>query len=449
MRIAKLWSIFVSAALVAGLAGIGGATPASAGTVSGAPACGTTVTISITLTADIGPCSGDGLIIGADKVSINLNRHTISGDGNYENGVQVGIRMTDRLLARVKGPGTIKAFNAGVAIEGGARNSVTGITATLNKSCNSDAVPTPDVCLNNNMGDGILMVSSITNQVRSNTVTFNSNPNVDNVNNGSSGGNGGISMIYGSSNNFVVGNTVTDNANTGIRVEAGGGVKNVIESNAILRNSGNGVNLHFSAADNRVVNNDIENNKLNGVLTFLGAARNAISGNVVKGSGLAGINVGSELNTVTNNAVIANATNGIFLTGGYAILQDDGSIGDFVRRGNVVQENAVRGNGRNGIVVGCAKDFVSSDPALASKCLRTTYDDAAGNPISLAENDRILMNAANGNGGPTAGTLTRDGSGNPTGTFDLLDQNEVPPCDSNTWSGNVASTAYPACTLTP
>ena len=43
--------------------------------------CGDTITKSITLTSDIGPCSGNGLIIGADNINLNCNGHTITGVG--------------------------------------------------------------------------------------------------------------------------------------------------------------------------------------------------------------------------------------------------------------------------------------------------------------------------------------------------------------------------------
>jgi len=64
----------VSIALLAsaGLVGSGWAVPI---------VCGDTITVSTTLTADIGPCAQDGLIIGADGITLDLNGHRISGLG--------------------------------------------------------------------------------------------------------------------------------------------------------------------------------------------------------------------------------------------------------------------------------------------------------------------------------------------------------------------------------
>jgi len=425
-----------AAALVAG-GTVGLATPASAAVVSAAPNCGATVSTSITLSANIGPCSGDGLRVGADQITINLNGHTISGDGNYQNGAQAGIRITNHRLVTVKGPGTIKLFNAGVTIEGGSQDTVTGITATLNRACNTNTGTPPQVCFDNNMGDGILMVSTTGNLVQNNIVTFNATTTV---------ASGGISMVFGSSQNQVIDNTVTDNDNTAVRVESGGGTENIIRANAILRSNGNGVSLVFGAARNHVIGNNVQNNKFLGIRASFDGNSNEIVGNSFIGNST-GISIGSAKNTIRGNSVMSNTGDGIAVTGGSVFLLDDGTVGDFVRRDNVVQSNSVQNNGGNGIVLGCAKDFVSTNPALANKCLTTTYNDGSGMPISPSTNDQVLNNGATGNGGSAAGILTRDGSGTPTGTFDLLDQNEHPPCDHNTWSGNHATKGFPACTL--
>ena len=55
-------------------------------TLAGRPAlasslsCGATITTNTTLHADLNNCAGDGLVIGADNITLSLNGHTISGD---------------------------------------------------------------------------------------------------------------------------------------------------------------------------------------------------------------------------------------------------------------------------------------------------------------------------------------------------------------------------------
>src|SRR5215467_8835964 len=89
-----------------------------------------TVTQNLTLADDIGPCPGDGVIIGADGVHLNLNGHTISGTFSHA-GTAVGVRATGRQKVKISG-GTITGFDAGVALISGSGNTVTGLTVANN-----------------------------------------------------------------------------------------------------------------------------------------------------------------------------------------------------------------------------------------------------------------------------------------------------------------------------
>ena len=64
------------AAIVAALAMAGGA---QAHSTTGAVSCGATITRDTTLKADLTNCPGDGLVIGADNITLDLNGHTIDG----------------------------------------------------------------------------------------------------------------------------------------------------------------------------------------------------------------------------------------------------------------------------------------------------------------------------------------------------------------------------------
>ncbi|RBQ14331.1 hypothetical protein DP939_40950 [Spongiactinospora rosea] len=106
-------------ALAAALLGYGATVPAahaSALTV----ACGDTLTASVTLTADL-TCAGDALTVGAANVTIDLNGHTIRGNGTGK-GVQLdrpqGVAVTN---------GTITGFADGVYLETGAGITLTGV----------------------------------------------------------------------------------------------------------------------------------------------------------------------------------------------------------------------------------------------------------------------------------------------------------------------------------
>ena len=43
--------------------------------------CGDTITTDTTLESDLVDCPNDGIVIGADNITLDLNGHTIDGDG--------------------------------------------------------------------------------------------------------------------------------------------------------------------------------------------------------------------------------------------------------------------------------------------------------------------------------------------------------------------------------
>jgi parallel beta-helix repeat protein len=73
-------------------------------------ACGQLVHGSVTLTANI-TCTGDGLIVGDDGTTINLNGFSIYGPGADSSKVGIGV-SEDNVV--INGPGTISGFQAGI-----------------------------------------------------------------------------------------------------------------------------------------------------------------------------------------------------------------------------------------------------------------------------------------------------------------------------------------------
>ena len=102
------------AAVAAGLAAAAGPiTPAYA---SGAIQCGDVITADVTLGADLF-CSGDGLIVGAGDLIIDLHGHTIHGSGTG-----FGIRYADASAPHVDADvvnGTITGFTVGIGLAEG------------------------------------------------------------------------------------------------------------------------------------------------------------------------------------------------------------------------------------------------------------------------------------------------------------------------------------------
>ena len=80
----------------------------------GTVACGQVVQGNDTLTANLN-CTGDGLIVGDDETTINLNGFGIYGPGADSSKVGIGA-SEDNVV--INGPGTISGFQAGILATG-------------------------------------------------------------------------------------------------------------------------------------------------------------------------------------------------------------------------------------------------------------------------------------------------------------------------------------------
>src|SRR5436190_11896920 len=92
-----------------------GVSQASASPVS----CGDTITTDATLHKDLVNCPNNGLVIGADNITLDLNGHTIDGDGKPFGCVvtaicEVGIANGDGHAGFTTEGGSVKVFEFGV-----------------------------------------------------------------------------------------------------------------------------------------------------------------------------------------------------------------------------------------------------------------------------------------------------------------------------------------------
>jgi hypothetical protein len=86
------------------------------------------ITQNIKLATDVGPCTGDGLIVAVDGVSINLNGHKVFGTQRFH----VGIRLENVSNVSVVG-GVVEGFDTGVLVVGGQVDTVTSMTVRNNR----------------------------------------------------------------------------------------------------------------------------------------------------------------------------------------------------------------------------------------------------------------------------------------------------------------------------
>jgi hypothetical protein len=91
--------------------------------------CGQVVQGIITLTANL-DCSGDGLIVGDDGTTINLNGFGIYGPGADSSKVGIGV-SEDRIT--IIGPGNISGFRGGVLATGANELTIDSVTLQNNE----------------------------------------------------------------------------------------------------------------------------------------------------------------------------------------------------------------------------------------------------------------------------------------------------------------------------
>lgn len=363
--------------------------------------CGQLVTRNLTLTGDLGPCPGDGLVVGADDITINLNGYRVLGTDGPTNGV--GIRLTGRKGVTVKGAavegrpaGTVSGFGAGIAIIGGSKNTVEGVEVRDNFG--------PASTFEAIFGDGIGLFFSSDNKIMRNVVANN-------------GIYDGIAVVgVGSHRNLISNNQVTNTDNLGVRGPVGMG----IILNPFLAES---LPREASLFDNQIVGNTVRDNANSGI-SNISNVNGIIVDNVVETNGRAsrvfpanGIGVQAnqlaQLDTnvlVQGNRVIGNGS----VTSTGAPFQGDGI--NIVSSGNRVLNNEVHANKRSGIDI--------------------------ANRTRAKRNEIRNNNAANnGAPGPSVADLYDD-SVNPV--------TRVRDCDQNTWFGNIWGSGgfSPECTAT-
>jgi parallel beta-helix repeat protein len=209
--------------------------------------CGSVITQNTTLTSDIGPCSGNGLVVAASAVTLNLGGYTVTGrNGSAETS---GVLM-DHVTGSTVRNGTVTGFDAGVNVDGGSGNTVTAITAHDNINDNTGSQSKTHGC---ELGDGITTNSSDANTITANSAVHN-------------GPYSGISLLEDSDNNTVSNNTVLDNnvpnftkggglgncgapfsrpiQDIGIRIEGPGADNNVVRSNRVVNSAIGGITIH-------------------------------------------------------------------------------------------------------------------------------------------------------------------------------------------------------------
>jgi parallel beta-helix repeat protein len=328
-------------------------------------ACGDVITQDTKVGNDLVNCPGDGLVIGADDVTLDLRGHTIDGVGEGT-GIAAGAE------ADVIGPtrvtianGTVRDFADGVGLR------------------HSDASHIRKLTVSGNSHGGIELFRSQTPWIEQNRVFENGR---------------GVNALFGYAER-IEGNRVFDNAGAGVGVAftskavvaanflSGNGIgADVISESRFDKNVvlGSEIGLSIgSAKDNVVQRNKVLGGKIGlSISTF--TSGNETQQNLVAGNSEVGINLGhsegdsrSSPNRIEQNLVYGN--------GDGIRDSDDGS--------SVVAKNRIESNRGNGISTGVP-----------------TYNfQILGNRISRNGSDGVFVTEPNFSGLVAGNTVTRNG----------------------------------------
>ena len=205
--------------------------------------CGATLVENLTLDHDL-TCAGDGLVVGVDGITIDLNGHAITGSE-----IGIGVLANGRSAVVIVG-GTIQNFTIGVQLVASTGVTIKEIQVTGNR-------------------DGIFLIGSSGNTIKENTAWHNSRV--------------GVMLrpgaIRNSTHNLVVENTLSDNTNGVILVETPTG--NVFKENNISGSTNAGIALNGGVSGNLVKENTFGGNAT-GILFNMGTTGLFPTGNTFK-----------------------------------------------------------------------------------------------------------------------------------------------------------------------
>jgi parallel beta-helix repeat protein len=332
--------------------------PASANHVN----CGDTIVADTTLDSDLVNCPNNGIVIGADAITLDLNGHLVDGDGAETAGCDPDREPCDLGVANFGHDGvtvmngSVREFAVGVLFgsdtdERVRNNRVLGVSSAGNNFAGLGIFSSVRSLVRNSSGDGSLaeggagMFLADAHRVRIVGNSFRHNPHVGMVTPDSSrnlikgnlflrngdeaflmeGGNrfritrnrvvrngGGITLGPGSRN--VITRNRVSGGREGIRIEKGRG--NLVAHNVVVAAHRAGIRLgihkpSIGGAHNVVRRNLVRNSAVDGFLVGKKDAHSLLLGNIARGAGDDGFDVGSRSAKLTRNHAVRNGDLGI------------------------------------------------------------------------------------------------------------------------------------------
>jgi parallel beta-helix repeat protein len=331
--------------------------PASANHVS----CGDTIVADTTLDSDLVKCPNNGIVIGADGITIDLNGHLVDGDGTPAADCDPQSAVCDSGVVNdghdgvTVMRGSVREFAVGVLFgttTGRARhNRVLGVSASRNQFLGLGIFSQVRSVVRNSSGNGSLdrdgngLALGDSHHVRIVNNSFRHNAH-NGINTGQSSRNlirgnvfsrnadegilveggarfrmtrnrfvrngGGVTL--GPSNRSVVAHNRIVGGSDGIRVEKGRG--NLVAANVVIRTRHVGITLGIhdpliGGAHNVVRRNLVRNSRVDGYVVVRKDRHSHLLGNIARGAGDDGFEINSRSTTLTTNRAVRNADLGI------------------------------------------------------------------------------------------------------------------------------------------
>ncbi|HWQ52744.1 MAG TPA: right-handed parallel beta-helix repeat-containing protein [Bryobacteraceae bacterium] len=277
-----------------------------------AQTCGSNITQSTVLRTNIGPCSGNGLIIpaGVKNITLDLNGFTISGTRAAGS---IGVD-NQGVMVIIKGAGAISNFETGVRMLQQASNVAQRATIeNLRLVSNRIGIDIVGICCPNPEGANRIL----RNRIESGEI--------------------GIRLV-GTEHDRIAENRISNQTAYGMAVYQGH--VTLVELN-VVRENGIGIYLDGYTGTSTVRHNDVSANRQDGIASL--PDRITIEGNILNRNGRDGLICAAQwpgasetVNLIVNNIALENGRRGIGL-GDY-----DGHTAGGV---NLVTGNLARANG--------------------------------------------------------------------------------------------------------
>ena len=306
--------------------------------------CGQTLKASLRLANDLTNCPAFGLIVGADKIVVDLNGHTITGTNK-----EAGINLQKHANVTIAN-GTITDFYF-AGVEGGGRgNLLRKLTMRkIGAGCKQG-----DVCAGIQLFacQGCSVTDTDVSSLEVNGLdVFDSSGTLVQRNRFDRNNGDGISVFHSPRSRFV-GNELDGNKREGLHVNSSSD-STVISGNRARSNRTAGIAVGASS-NLRVLGNTVSGNSEVGMLLFdlTGslARGNRASGNgvgIVLYGGQAGVAQFGGKHAATHNRLVGNKAMQNARAG--VLVRGDG--GKDVANDNLLSGNVANGNGRDGGIV--------------------------------------------------------------------------------------------------